>query len=88
VRAKDPEKSLKDVERQLGEVDAILGDLLASARAGLSDLRVEKTRLLPWLRARVTAEATPPVPRDVASDEAEGSSFRSIPPSWRAPSTT
>ncbi len=67
----DPEKPLGDVERQLGEVDAILGDLLASARAGLSDLRAEKTRLLPWLRARVVAEPTPPAIEILASEEAE-----------------
>ena len=56
-----PEKPLRDVERQLGEVDAILGDLLAAARTGLSDLHPEKTKLMPWLRARVAAEPSPPV---------------------------
>ena len=66
-----PEKPLADVERQLGEVDAILGDLLASARTGLSDLRLEKTRLLPWLRARVAAEPSPPVIEIIAPDDAE-----------------
>ena len=66
-----PEKSLGDVERQLGEIDAILGDLLASARAGLSDLRTQKTRLLPWLRARVAAEPSPPVLEIIANDVAE-----------------
>lgn len=65
------EKPLGDVERQLGEIDAILGDLLASARAGLSDLRVERTRLLPWLRARVAAEPSPPVIEILAPDAAE-----------------
>ena len=38
----DPSAALDDVERQLVEMDAILGDLLASARAGLADLRVEE----------------------------------------------
>jgi two-component system, OmpR family, sensor kinase len=66
-----PEKPLGDVERQLGEIDAILGDLLASARAGLSDLRKEKTRLLPWLRARVASEPSPPVLEILAADDAE-----------------
>jgi two-component system, OmpR family, sensor kinase len=75
-----PEKPLADVERQLGEVDAILGDLLASARAGLSDLRVEKTLLLPWLRARVAAEASPPVIEIVAPDDAEGLELSIDPP--------
>jgi signal transduction histidine kinase len=37
-------------------VDAILGDLLAVTRAGLSDLRKETTPLGPWLRRRLSAE--------------------------------
>ncbi len=65
------EKPLGEVERQLGEVDAILGDLLASARTGLSDLRLEKTRLLPWLRARVAAEPTPPLIEIASTEDAE-----------------
>ncbi len=51
---------LDAVEQNLGEVDAILGDLLAAARAGLSDVRKERTALVPWLRARIAAESTPP----------------------------
>lgn len=50
-------KSLADVDRQLVEVDAILGDLLASARAGLADVRIEEVELVPWLRKRIAAEA-------------------------------
>jgi two-component system OmpR family sensor kinase len=42
-------RSLDDVDRQLVEVDAILGDLLASARAGLADLRRESVAIAPWL---------------------------------------
>jgi signal transduction histidine kinase len=41
-------------------VDAILGDLLAAARAGLSDVRPVPTNIPAWLRARLAAEATPP----------------------------
>lgn len=43
-------RPIDDVERQLVQVDAILGDLLASARAGLADLRRERTSLGPWVR--------------------------------------
>lgn len=50
-------KSLADVDRQLVEVDAILGDLLASARAGLADVRIEEVELVPWLRKRIAAES-------------------------------
>lgn len=52
----DPSKALDDVERQLVEMDAILGDLLASARAGLADVRLEEVELVPWLRARIAGE--------------------------------
>jgi two-component system OmpR family sensor kinase len=48
--------SLDEIEKQLGEVDAILGDLLAATRAGLSDLRREPVALVPWLEARVADE--------------------------------
>jgi two-component system OmpR family sensor kinase len=52
----DPSVALDDVERQLVEIDAILGDLLASARAGLADVHVEEVDVLPWLRTRIAAE--------------------------------
>jgi signal transduction histidine kinase len=52
----EPGAALDDVERQLVEMDVILGDLLASARAGLADLRVEEVELVPWLRARIASE--------------------------------
>jgi signal transduction histidine kinase len=51
-------RNLDDVDRQLVEVDAILGDLLASARAGLGDLRLEPVAVGPWLTERVAAEGT------------------------------
>ncbi len=51
--------SLDDVERQLVEVDAILGDLLASARAGLADARLAETNLAAWLRERLASEEIP-----------------------------
>jgi signal transduction histidine kinase len=66
---------LDDVEKPLGEIDAILGDLLAAARAGLSDLRKEPTALLPWLRAKIAAEPARPVVELVAPDDAEGLSL-------------
>ncbi len=52
----DPAVALDDVERQLVEIDAILGDLLASARAGLADVHVEEVDLVAWLRKRIAAE--------------------------------
>ena len=50
------DKSLAVVERELGNVDAILGDLLTAARAGLSDLRREKLTLVPWIEERLAAD--------------------------------
>ncbi len=52
--------SLDDIEHQLADVDAILGDLLAAARAGLSDVKPTVTAIAPWLRARIAAEPSPP----------------------------
>ena len=53
-------KPLDDIDRQIDDIDAILGDLLAAARAGLSDVKPVATAVAPWLRARIAAE--PPVP--------------------------
>lgn len=53
------EKSLESIDRELREVDAILGDLLAAARAGLSDARLEPIPVLPWLRGRLAALSRP-----------------------------
>jgi signal transduction histidine kinase len=52
--------AIDDVERQLTDVDAILGDLLAAARAGLSDVRPAPVNVLAWLRGRLASEPTPP----------------------------
>src|SRR5690606_20237016 len=54
-------RPIDDADRALVEIDAILGDLLASARAGLADLRLEEVELLPWLRARLAAEGESPI---------------------------
>jgi len=48
--------ALDDVEKQLGSVDAILGDLLDVTRAGLADLRKESRALVPWLRTVLAEE--------------------------------
>lgn len=49
-------RALDDVDRQLVEIDTILGDLLASARAGLADLRRERVDIVAWLEERAGAE--------------------------------
>lgn len=54
-------RALDDVDRQLVEIDAILGDLLASARAGLADLRPVRVDLRAWISERAAAETTGPV---------------------------
>ncbi|MBX3217450.1 MAG: HAMP domain-containing histidine kinase [Labilithrix sp.] len=59
ARAPEPAlvgRALDDVDRQLVEVDAILGDLLASARAGLADVRREPVAVRAWLEQRARAE--------------------------------
>lgn len=53
-------KTLDTVDRQLTEIDAIVGDLLAVTRAGLADLRREPVSLDRWLVERAQAEPTPP----------------------------
>jgi signal transduction histidine kinase len=59
-RTHDP--ALDRIEKDLGEIDAILTDLLASARAGLSDLRPQQTDLASWLRERIALEPeSPPI---------------------------
>jgi two-component system OmpR family sensor kinase len=69
--------ALDDVERQLGSVDGILGDLLDVTRAGLADLRKETRAFVPWLRACIAEEPAPPnVALEVdASVEAVSASF-------------
>lgn len=49
-------RSIDDVERHLGEVDAILSDLLMSSRAGLGDLRTARVELGGFLARRVAEE--------------------------------
>jgi signal transduction histidine kinase len=66
----EPGSALDDVERQLVEMDSILGDLLASARAGLADVRLEDVELVPWLRRRIATEKDGPIEMTVA-DRAE-----------------
>ncbi len=57
---RSPASALDDVERQLGDVDSILGDLLDVARSGLADLRKENRGLVDWLRGRIAEEPSPP----------------------------
>jgi signal transduction histidine kinase len=66
---RSPAAALDDVEKQLGAVDSILGDLLDVTRAGLSDLRKETRGLGEWLGGRIADEPTPPpIEMDVAPD--------------------
>jgi signal transduction histidine kinase len=60
--ARETRELLKGIDRELSEVDLILGDLLAAARAGLSDVRLERVALLPWLRGRLAALSRPDLP--------------------------
>jgi two-component system, OmpR family, sensor kinase len=65
---RSPARALDDVDRQLGAVDTLLGDLLEVARAGLADLRKEDRPLVDWLRSRVAEEPQPPPVVVEASD--------------------
>jgi two-component system OmpR family sensor kinase len=69
---RSPGQALDDVEKQLGDVDSILGDLLDVARTGLGDLRKEKRRLVEWLRTRIVEEPSPPHIELVAGPDGEG----------------
>jgi len=71
-------KPLDDVERQLVEIDAILGDLLASARAGLADVRKEPVTLAAWLADRIATETTGPV--ELTVDESAEATTLAIDP--------
>jgi signal transduction histidine kinase len=66
---------LDDVEKQLGAVDGILGDLLDVTRAGLADLRRETQPFLPWLRRRLADEPTPPATALEADDSLEATTL-------------
>lgn len=61
ARDRAPDRAHDDIERQLAEVDAILGDLLASARAGLADVRKQPIELDQWIKDRLATETTGPV---------------------------
>lgn len=60
---------LAAIDRELREVDAILGDLLAAARAGLSDVRLETIPVLPWLRSRLATLSRPDMPELELDDD-------------------
>jgi signal transduction histidine kinase len=72
---RSPGPALDDVEKQLGVVDAILGDLLDVTRAGLADLRKDTRPFVDWLRARAGEEPAPPVVLVQASPEASNLAF-------------
>jgi signal transduction histidine kinase len=63
---------LDEVETQLGQVNAILGDLLDVARTGLTDLRKEKLDLTAWLRPVLAQAPTPPAVDLVVDPSASG----------------
>jgi signal transduction histidine kinase len=63
------------VEKQLGVVDSILGDLLDVTRAGLADLRKDTRPFVDWLCARAADEPAPPVVLVQASPEARDLAF-------------
>ncbi len=68
--SRSPGPALDDVEKQLGDVDSILGDLLDVARSGLGDLRKENRGLVDWLRGRIAEEpASPPIELIAGPDE-------------------
>lgn len=54
-------RAFNEIERQLVDMDVILGDLLASARAGLADVRLEAVDLAAWLEQRTGGETTGPI---------------------------
>ena len=51
--------ALDDVEKHLGAVDGILGDLLDVTRAGLADLHKETRAFVPWLRECIAEQPAP-----------------------------
>jgi len=56
--AQKSDASLLTIEREIAEVDKILGDLLALGRAGLSDVRPEPTQLVTFLKENTQAPRT------------------------------
>jgi signal transduction histidine kinase len=73
--ARPAARSLDDVEAQLGAIDAILTDLLAVTRAGLSDLNDKRQDLVGWLRARAAEQPVPPSVEVVAPEASIEVSF-------------
>jgi signal transduction histidine kinase len=65
---RSPASAFDDVERELGAIDSILGDLLDVTRAGLADLRTENRNLAAWLKERIAAETNLP-PVELSIDE-------------------
>jgi signal transduction histidine kinase len=55
-QAPTPQPQIDRLERELGNIDGILQDLLATARTGLSDLRPEPTEVAPWLEEALADE--------------------------------
>jgi two-component system OmpR family sensor kinase len=69
---RSPARALDDVDRQLGAVDTLLGDLLDVTRAGLADLRRERRPLAAWLKTCIAEEPQPPpIALTVAPDAAD-----------------
>jgi signal transduction histidine kinase len=68
---RSPAGALGDVEKELGAIDSILGELLDVTRAGLADLRKESRDFADWLRARVADEPQPPTIELVVGDDAK-----------------
>jgi len=72
--------SLDEIETQLAQVDAILGDLLDIARAGLTDLRKQKLGLASWLRSVLAKEPASPSVELVVAPSDEGLELSFDPP--------
>lgn len=68
----EPRAPLDVVEREIGNVDAILEDLLTSVRAGLSDLRLEEVELGVWLQAKLESDPETSSATLVIADGAAG----------------
>ncbi len=76
---RSPSRALDDVDRQLGAVDTLLGDLLEVTRAGLADLRRERRPFVAWLKTRIADEPRPPA-IDLSVEDGVGDPEASIDP--------
>ena len=65
------EATLSTIEREISEVDTILGDLLALGRAGLSDVRPEETKIVSFLRECVSSDRARVTVDDPLMEQAE-----------------